>query len=64
MKAYMDENGKITIRPESAIEVHALKRWLEDAMVSVSDLDRDETCLYIRSSRLLVTADPISRVDQ
>lgn len=55
MKAEMDQNGLITIKPENGAEAFALKAWSESASVNVEDFKRCESA-YFRSSKLLIDA--------
>lgn len=55
MKAEMDQNGVIIIKPESGAEAFALKSWSESASVDIQDYKRAEES-YLRGSKLLIDA--------
>lgn len=60
MKAEMDDDGVITLTPESSIEVYALKAWYKTARVEQQDLYRIENHHW-RGSRLKVNYEKESR---
>lgn len=54
MKAELDENGVLSIIPETPTEQYALKKWSTDAMVLMRD-DRLHENQFIRGSMILVS---------
>lgn len=55
MKATMNENGMITIQPESSVEAYALRQWMDHQKINSGDgpisLDTLDT------SKLLIDAE-------
>lgn len=53
MKTELDENGMITIRPESAVEAYALRQWADKGEIEVLDVASDKV-INIHYSRLCI----------
>lgn len=53
MKATMDANGTIVLKPENGAEAFALRYWVQLNLIEVDDLTRNETHHW-RSQGLMV----------
>ena len=53
MKAELNENGVLTVTPETPTEAYAINHWVNEAWVPQGDLMRNESG-HIRGSKIIV----------
>lgn len=46
MKTEMSEDGVITIRPETAVEAYALRRWMACENFQIQDAVTSKVCMH------------------
>ncbi len=55
MKTEMNEDGVITIRPESSVEAYALRQWMDHQ--KIQDSDGPTALCSLDTSKLLINAE-------
>lgn len=53
MRCYISPEGVLHVEPDSPVEQYAIRKWSEEALISVEDLCRNEYT-WFRGSKIIV----------
>lgn len=59
MKAEIDENGKLSVTPETSLESSALARWLDDYEAQNSDVGGEKHFAVLEICRIAQTKEDV-----